>query len=153
MLGLIDIQQAGGLVTAETRGGSIQVTGARGARCEAGTGTIRVRNSDGPIRLNTMAGNILAELLAGRPLRESILSTLAGDITVLIPSNLAVTVQARNETPGGRGRIISDFAEVRTKPFHPEIEPRIATGSLNGGGPVLRVTATGGNIYLKRARF
>ena len=153
MLGLIDIQQAGGLVTAETRGGSIQVSGARGARCEAGTGTIRVRNSDGPIRLNTMAGNIMAELLAGRPLQESILSTLAGDITVLIPSNLAVTVQARNETQGARGRIISDFAEIQTKPFQPGLEPRIASGSLNGGGPVLRVTAAGGNIYLKRARF
>ena len=153
LLGLIDIQQAGGLVTAETRGGSIQVSGARGARCEAGTGTIRVRNSDGPIRLNTMAGNILAELLAGHPLQESILSTLAGDITVLIPSNLAVTVQARNETQGARGRIVSDFAEIQTKPFQPGVEPRIATGSLNGGGPVLRVTAAGGNIYLKRSRF
>jgi len=153
MLGLIDIQQAGGLVTAETRGGSIQVSGARGARCEAGTGTIRVRNSDGPIRLNTMAGNILAELLAGRPLEESILSTLAGDITVLIPSNLAVTVQARNETQGARGRIISDFSEIQTKPFQPGREPRTAIGSLNGGGPVLRVTAAGGTIYLKRARF
>ena len=153
MLGLIDIQQAGGLVTAETRGGSIQVSGARGARCEAGTGTIRVRNSDGPIRLNTMAGNILAELVAGRPLQDSILSTLAGDITVLIPSNLAVTVQARNDTQGARGRIVSDFAEIQTKPFQPGRDPRVATGSLNGGGPVLRVTAAGGNIYLKRSRF
>ena len=153
MLGLIDIQQAGGLVTAETRGGSIQVGGARGARCEAGTGTIRVRNSDGPIRLNTMVGNILAELLAGRPLQESVLSTLAGDITVLIPSNLAVTVQAKNDTQGARGRIISDFAEIQTKPFQPGVDPRVATGSLNGGGPVLHVTAAGGNIYLKRSRF
>ncbi len=152
LLGLIDIQQAGGLVTAETRGGSIQVSGARGARCEAGTGTIRVRNSDGPIRLNTLAGNILAELLAGRPLQESTLSTLAGDITVLIPSNLAVTVQARSETRGARGRIVSDFAEVQTKPFQPGVEPRIAVGSLNGGGPVLHVTVAGGNIYLKRVQ-
>ena len=153
MLGLIDIQQAGGLVTAETRGGSIQVGSARGARCEAGTGTIRVRNSDGPIRLNTMAGNIMAELLSGRPLQESILSTLAGDITVLIPSNLAVTVQAKNDTQGARGRIVSDFPEIQTKPFQPGVDLRIATGSLNGGGPVLHVTAAGGNIYLKRSRF
>jgi hypothetical protein len=153
LLGLIDIQQAGGLVTAETRGGGIQVSGGRGARCEAGSGTIRVRNSDGPIRLNTMAGNILAELLAGRPLQESNLSTLAGDITVLIPSNLVVTVQARNETQGARGRIISDFSEIQTKPFQPGLEPKVAIGSLNGGGPVLRVTAAGGNIYLKRIRF
>ena len=150
LLGLIDIQQAGGLVTAETRGGSIQVNGARGARCEAGTGTIRVRNSDGPIRLSTMAGSILAELLAGRPLQESILSTMSGDITVLIPSNLAVTVQATNETQGARGRIISDFSEIQTKPFKPGLGPKVAQGSLNGGGPLLRITAAGGNIYLKR---
>jgi DUF4097 and DUF4098 domain-containing protein YvlB len=153
LLGLIDIQQAGGLVTAETRGGAIQVSGARGARCEAGSGTIRVRNSDGPIRLNTMAGNILAELVSGRPLQDSNLSTLAGDITVLIPSNLVVTVQARNDTIGARGRIVSDFPEIQTKPFQPGVEPKVAAGALNGGGPVLRVTAAGGNIYLKRIRF
>jgi len=153
LLGLIDIQQAGGLVTAETRGGGIQVNGGQGARCEAGSGTIRIRNSDGPIRLNTMAGNIMAELLAGRPLQESVLSTLAGDITVLIPSNLVVTVQARNETPGARGRIVSDFSEIQTRPFQPGLEPRVAFGSLNGGGPVLHLTAAGGNIYLKRLRF
>jgi hypothetical protein len=152
LLGLIDIQRAAGLVTAETRGGSIQVGSARGARCETGTGTIRVRNSDGPIRLNTLSGSILAELVAGGTLQESVLSTLAGDITVLIPSNLAVTVQARNETLKARGRIISDFSEIQTRPFEPGVEPRIAVGALNGGGPVVRVTAAGGNIYLKRQR-
>jgi predicted membrane protein len=42
------------------------------------------------------------------------LSTLAGDITVLIPSNLAVSVMATNQS-GGMRRIISDFSEVRVK--------------------------------------
>lgn len=153
MLGLIEIQKAGGLVTAETRGGGIQVGSSKGARCEAGAGTIRVRNSDGPIRLNTMAGNILAELVAGRPMTESILSTRAGDITVLIPSNLAVTIEARNETLSmGGGRILTDFPQVQLKPFQPGRDPKVATGALNGGGPLLRIVDSGGNIYLKRLR-
>jgi hypothetical protein len=66
---------------------------------------------------------------------------------VFIPSNLAVTVQAISASPGGR-RIVSDFAEIRTRAgggIRAEAE-----GSLNGGGPLLRLTALGGNIYLQR---
>ncbi len=63
------------------------------------------------------------------------LSTNAGDITVFIPSNLALTVQATNET-GGAGRIISDFAQVRAQTgAQPGVGPVVAEGALNGGGP------------------
>ncbi len=113
--GLIEIGRAGGLVTAQTRGGSIEVGSSRGAECESAAGAIRVRGLGGPLRAQTAIGSILAELLPGIRFQDSTLNTGSGDITVFIPSNVAVSIQAlsdgRNRTP----RIISDFPEIRVK--------------------------------------
>ena len=146
--GLIDIEHAGGAVTAETNGGSIQVGGAQGVRCESANGAIRLRGIAGAMRASTAAGSILAALTAER-FAESFLNTGAGDITVFIPSNLPVTVRARNET--GPARIVSDFSEIRIRNVEP---PRVAVaeGALNGGGPLLQISAIGGTIYLRRQR-
>ena len=149
--GLIDVQRAGGVVTAQTSGGSIQVGAAEGVQCESAAGAIRVRSSSGPLRAETAAGSILAELMPGARLQDSSLSTGAGDITVLIPSNIAVSVQAINETPGRSNRIVSDFPEIRVRRQDPSRQrPSIAEGSLNGGGPLLRISVAAGTIYLRR---
>jgi len=153
--GLIQVQQADGPVTAETSGGAIQVNSAKGVRCESAGGAIRLRNVSGALRAFASSGSILAELVAGGDtsgrMADSILSTNAGDITVLIPSNLALTVEAINES-GGSGRIHSDFPQVRTQQGAGPGGPLMAGGELNGGGPVLRVNVMGGTIYLRRAK-
>jgi hypothetical protein len=156
--GLIQVQQAGGPVTAESSGGAIQVNSTNGVRCESAGGAIRLRNVGGAVRAFANSGSILAELGSGRDasgkaMEDSILSTNAGDITVLIPSNLRLTVQAINETGGGSGRINSDFPDIhpRTGGF-PGAGPLVAEGALNGGGPMLRVNVVGGTIYLRRAK-
>ena len=96
-------------------------------------------------------GSILAELLSGTRIEDSLLSTNAGDITVLLSSNIPITVQARNETAGNGRRIISDFPEIRIRNAGATI-PLMAEGMLNGGGPVLRIFASGGTIYLRRQK-
>lgn len=149
--GLIQVQQADGAVTAESSGGAIQVNAANGVECDSTGGAIRLRNVAGVVRASTKAGSILAELLPGRRIQDSTLSTRAGDITVLIPSNFPVTVLARNGSPG-TGRIVSDFSEIRvrgTSGQQPGM-PAMAEGSLNGGGPVLHINVVGGTIYLRR---
>ena len=151
--GLIEVRQAGGTVHAETKGGSIQVGSARGVQCESAAGTIRVKSASGALRIITASGSILAELVSGAPMQDSFLSTGAGDITVLIPSNLAVSVQARNESPGVNGRIVSDFPQIQVRRVeYAGVRPAVAEGALNGGGPVLQITATGGVIYLRRQK-
>jgi len=150
--GLIQVGQAEGAVTAETSGGAIQVDAANGVRCESAGGAIRLRNVAGALHVSANSGNILAQLIAGRPFADSLLSTNAGDITVFIPSNLALTIQATNET-GGVGRIISDFAQVPVQTgSQPGMGAATAQGALNGGGPVLRVNVVGGTIYLRREK-
>jgi hypothetical protein len=146
--GLIQVQQAGGPVTAESSGGAIQVNSANGVRCESAGGAIRLRNVAGAVHAFANSGSIMAEL-SSRSLADSILSTNAGDITVLIPSNLALTVQAMNES-GGAGRINSDFPEVRPRFGGLPGGPMMAEGALNGGGPLLRLNVVGGTIYLHR---
>jgi hypothetical protein len=112
-----------------------------------------VRGLGGPLRAQTAMGSILAELMPGVRFQDSTLNTGSGDITVFLPSNVAVSIQAlsdgRNRTP----RIVSDFPEIRVKAMAAEYSgPITAEGSLNGGGPLLRLTANSGSVYLRRQR-
>jgi DUF4097 and DUF4098 domain-containing protein YvlB len=149
--GVIEVAQAGGTVFADTRGGSIQVGSARGVKCESGAGAIRVKTSSSPLRISTAMGSILAELLAGTHLDDSSLVARAGDVTVMIPSNLALSVMAQNDS-GGKPRIVSDFSEFRTTTFGVARPAVMAEGAINGGGPVLRINVADGTIYLRRLK-
>ena len=150
--GLIQVQQAGGLVTAESSGGAIQVSAANGVRCDSAGGAIRLRNVAGALRASTSAGSIMAELANGNRMEDSSLSTNAGDVTVFISSNLPVTVLARNQS-GGAGRIISDFPQIRVRQTGDAAAvPVVAEGTLNGGGPTLRISVIGGTIYLRKQK-
>jgi DUF4097 and DUF4098 domain-containing protein YvlB len=145
--GRIEVQRARGTVNAENAGGSIDVGSAAGVRVEASGGAIRLRGSSGALRAATDVGSILAELIPGALLKDSLLSTGGGDITVLIPSNLALTVKAQNSR-GRPARIVSDFPDF----LKGTAVPAILEGSLNGGGPVLTISASGGTIYLRQQR-
>jgi hypothetical protein len=149
--GLIEVNQAGGAVIADTRGGSIQIGSARGARCESAAGAIRVKNASGSLNVQTMMGSILAELIAGSRLEDSLLSANSGDVTVLIPSRLSLSVMARNDS-GANPRIHSDFTEVPEKSFGFSHPPTVAEGQINGGGPVLRINVASGIIYLRKLK-
>ncbi len=151
--GLIEVGRSGGLVTAQTRGGSIEVGSSAGVECESAAGAIRVRGLGGPLRAQTAMGSILAELLPGMRMQESTLNTGSGDVTVFIPSNLSVSVQALSDGRNRMPRIVSDFPEIRVRPAGAERLGAItAEGSLNGGGPLLRITANSGSVFLRRQR-
>jgi hypothetical protein len=150
--GLIDVIEARGQVRARSAAGGIRVTSAKGARCESARGTIQLRGVSGALRASTASGNILAELLSGARLEDSFLNTGGGDVTVFIPSKLSLTVRAEN-APFGPGKIVSEFPEVQMKLEQMRRTMQaIAEGALNGGGPVLRISATGGTIYLRREK-
>ena len=112
--GRIEVLQSNGIVLADNSGGSIQVGSSHGVRVASAGGSIRLRGSSGSLRAATDVGSILAELMPGSGLQDSILSTGAGDITVYIPSNLALTVRALNEN-GPAGRIVSEFSEIMVR--------------------------------------
>ena len=77
-----------------------------------------------------------------------------GDITLYLAANLHATVQASIEAASGH-TISSDFSEIKVSSegggqWGPKMVS--AEGALNGGGPVLKVRTTMGNIYIKRAQ-
>jgi DUF4097 and DUF4098 domain-containing protein YvlB len=148
--GVIEIQSASGRVDARTSGGKILIGSANGVYCESGAGGITLRGVSGPVRAMTMSGSIVAEMTA-MALLDSTLSTGGGDITVLLPSNVAVTVKAHNETAGASARIFSDFPEIRVT-AEDAAALAVAEGAINGGGPLLRVSTARGSIYLKRQK-
>jgi len=145
--GPIDVGQAGGPVTARNSGGSIQVGSAAGVRCENAAGGVRLDHVSGSVRVSTAIGSIVASLLAGKPMADSFLSTGNGDITVFIPSNLGVTIRAQNELAGSLRRIISDFPGIRVRLEGGAV---VADGPVNGGGPILRISGSGGTIFIRR---
>ncbi|HBY60434.1 MAG TPA: hypothetical protein DEH78_11465 [Solibacterales bacterium] len=150
--GLIDVREAAGPVTAETSGGSIQIGRAENVSCESVAGPIRLRGAWGALRAATGFGAIFAELSNDR-LLDSVLSTSAGDVIVTIPSNLAMRVWAQSDSSCSGGRVVSDFPEIRTRKVDsPCLKPTVAEGAINGGGPLLRVSATGGTVYLRRKK-
>jgi DUF4097 and DUF4098 domain-containing protein YvlB len=148
--GLIEIVEAGGPVVAETGAGSIRIRSSDNVRCASQAGTIRLEAVSGGVRADAGSGNIVARFSGARKLEDSALRTNRGDITVLIPSNLAVTVEAMNNTPGAQ-RIMSDFPEIRPRLQEGNSRSE-ARGSINGGGAVLRLFSSGGTIYLRRQR-
>lgn len=148
--GMIDVLHAGGTVSASSGSGGIKVRSAGNVECSAGAGQIQLYDLNGGVRASLGAGSIIAELVAGRLLRDSVLTTGQGDITVYIPSNFPVTIEAMNASPGGH-RIVSEFSEIRPRVESGTLRAE-AQGALNGGGPVLRLTASGGTIYLRHRK-
>jgi len=139
--GEIIVEKANGIVTVRNMAGPVQVWSSAGVRCDSGGGGIHVSNVSGPMRVSTSMGSILANLLGSR-LSDSYLATGNGDITVLIPSNVGVMVQAQDNM-----RIVSEFRELSIRRQGPRV---IAEGPLNGGGPLLQISGMGGTIFLKR---
>jgi DUF4097 and DUF4098 domain-containing protein YvlB len=144
--GQIVVDRAGGFVTARNMAGPVQVGGAGGVQCESASGGIRVSNINGPMRVSTSLGNIMATLF-GAHLAESFLATANGDITVLIPSNVSVTIRAQNDMADTLRRITSDFSGVSVRRMGRQV---VAEGPVNGGGPLLQISATAGNIFIRK---
>lgn len=143
--GEIVVEKAGGVVTLRNMAGPVQVGSAGGVRCEA-SGAIRVAQIAGPMRVATSMGSILANLI-GSHLADSYLATGNGDITVLIPSNVGVTIRAENGLADTLKRITSDFAAVQPRRQGTRV---VASGAINGGGPLLQISGSGGTIFIKR---
>jgi len=144
--GEIVVDKANGVVTLRNMAGPVNVGSANGVRCDSGSGGIRLANITGPMRVATSMGSINASLLGSR-ISDSYLATGSGDITVLIPSNLGVTIQAQNSSADTLRRIVSDFAAIQPRRQGTRV---VANGAINGGGPVLQISGTGGTIFIKR---
>jgi len=151
--GSIDLGDIAGPAEIETGGGSIKLGWAKGfVRAETGGGSIEL-NGVPAARAETGAGGIVAKFVSSSGERsDSVLETSAGDITVYLATDLAITVRASIDLANGHN-IRSDFTDIRVSAEGGDYGPRTITaeGRLNGGGPVLKVRTTTGDITFRRA--
>lgn len=151
--GGIDLGDIGGATEIETGGGSIRLSSSKGpVRAETGGGSIEL-NGVPAAWAETGAGGIIARFVAGGDRPDSVLETSAGDITVYLAPNLNITVRASIEAANGH-KIRTDFSnEIRVTTEGGEWGPKTVTavGNVNGGGPVLKVRTTTGDIAILRA--
>ncbi|MDA1314152.1 MAG: hypothetical protein O2968_12505 [Acidobacteria bacterium] len=151
--GTIKINDVGGRVRAESAGGSVNVTSApQGVRVETAGGKIYLRDVAGAVVAANATGSIQVYFLSGRPLGDSLLETNVGSIDVWLPADLKVTIDAIVELAGNPNRIQSDFSAIRVRRDEDSFGPASVTaeGVLNGGGPVLRILNTAGQIKIRR---
>ena len=150
--GSIRVIKCDGKIKAETGGGNVELNDIAGAaEIETGGGSIHIGPMHGGVRAETSAGAILAKLAAnGANFTDSKLETQMGDIVVYVPEDLGVNVRAAVESARSYG-IRSEFGELKiSSPRNLGVREYYAEGSLNGGGPVLHVHTTAGNIEIKR---
>ena len=152
--GSVDLSDIGGMADIETGGGTIRLTSAKGhVHAETGGGGIELYGVPSA-QAETSAGGISVKLVnTGGERRDSDLETEAGDITVYIASDVAINVRASVDVGNGH-RITSEFSDIRISPSeggHWEPRTLTAEGKLNGGGPVLKVHTSSGDIWFKRA--
>ncbi len=169
--GDIDVKQCGGELSAQTGGGTLDL-GQIGGRSnlQSGGGSIRLAWANGPVLANTGGGtielfgltqgaqvqtgggSIVAEFLGGN-FTGSALQTPAGDIVVYLGPALKANIRASVEFADGH-HIRSEFPDIKVSSEGGQYGPKslFAEGSLNGGGPVLRLRATSGSIDIRRAK-
>ena len=152
--GSIDLGDLGGPAEIDTGGGSIHLTSAKG-HVDARTGGGGIELYGVPsARAETGAGGIVVKLVkTGAAPSDSRLETSAGDITVYIAADVAVSVRASVDLGNGH-HITSEFPDIHIASEGDKWGPRTlsAEGHLNGGGPVLKVRTTTGDICFRRAK-
>jgi len=139
--GSIRVGKVQGEISARTSGGSISIKGAGGTViAKTSGGSIKIGEAHGAIKAKTSGGKIVAHL-PSQLLADSELSTSGGSVTVYLGASVAVNINAH--TSGGRIHndlpiiVRGDTSRVSLK------------GELNGGGPELKLRASGGSINLR----
>jgi tRNA A-37 threonylcarbamoyl transferase component Bud32/DUF4097 and DUF4098 domain-containing protein YvlB len=144
MGGHLDCEDIDGDVDGHTMGGNVRATACKGSLLvETMGGGIAIENFTGPSLQATTEGGSVSADFAAAPKSDSELHTSGGNVKVRISKTAAITLDAH--TDGG---------SVRTD-LPVQVEGRFREGTLrgtiNGGGPLLKLETSGGNIdILKR---
>ena len=153
--GDVEVYDAGGAVRARTSGGDIEGRGFGGSvEAETMAGDVELADVRGPVDARTSVGDIRvqfdgdATLGGGASMRSS-----NGDVELVLPPGLEATldveVRARWSGRLDRDDIYSDFPVTREADRNSNVLR--ATGTLNGGGPTLRVRTDGGSVEIKKS--
>ncbi|MBI5821732.1 MAG: DUF4097 family beta strand repeat protein [Verrucomicrobia bacterium] len=140
--GSIDAGEVQGSLVAQTHGGSITIRHAKGdVVAKTSGGNITIDDVGGTIDASTSGGSVSARF-AVQPKGNSSLRSSGGSIRVDLSGALAVDLDARTSA----GRVTVDLPVT----VHGEQKSHHLQGKINGGGPVLELKTSAGNIHLRK---
>jgi DUF4097 and DUF4098 domain-containing protein YvlB len=157
--GSLEFGSIGGAVTGETSGGSITLIASKGRSVlHTSGGSIRIEDASGDVDAHTSGGSIQISRTTGRVVAHTSggsinighaangveASTSGGGINVAMPSSGAFQLDA--STSGGR--VHSEFPVMGVVN---DSDRHTLRGMVNGGGPLLHLTTSGGSINIRRA--
>ena len=140
--GDIHVDNLMGTISAEVLDGNLHLGEIQGEVWgkTGGSGNITLKGCQSSVNLTAATGDIRAEMTK-QPQHPWILHTSeSGEIDVALHPDIAVNVDAQTQ-----GNISSDFS---IQP-HRDVESRL-NGTINGGGPLLKLRAAVGEIRLRR---
>ncbi len=138
--GSIRIGHVDAEVDAHTSGGSISIEHASGyVNAETSGGSISVREVKGAINARTSGGSVSA-YISEQPTADCRLSTSGGRVNVELAPNVALTLEAR-----ASGGVVRTDVPIQVE--GPRRRDSV-DGRINGGGPLLKVSATGGGVRI-----
>ena len=118
----------------------VNITGAVKAKTGS-NGNITLNSCQGGVDVLTSVGNIRAEITK-QPRHESTLQTSGGGgIVVTLISQIALNIDAQTS----RGKVSSDLPIQVSK-----LSQNSLTGTINGGGPLLKLRTSSGDIRLEK---
>lgn len=141
--GSIQVDRASqGPLKVSTSGGSLRLIGIS-SPLEARTagGSIRIESDGAPIVANTSGGSVDV-VLTTVPTGPLDLRTSAGGVSLELPASSAVLLDAATSA----GNVRSDFPVGVTDSDHRSS----LKGPINGGGPVVKLRTSGGNIRVRK---
>ena len=156
--GSLQLKKVAGPVTAKAEGGSVSagdVAGDLDAKSYGGSiaagrvngrvtalaegGSVSIREATDSIEARAEGGSVAA-YISKQPRSDSKLIAEAGNVELRLPESIAVNIDASCSA----GRLSSDFSL-----YGHQDENRLK-GAINGGGPLVMVRASAGNIYLRK---
>lgn len=160
--GGVELDSLRGDVHIKTGGGRLNFEDIDGnVECETGGGEVYAHNCKSPLQLRTGGGEITIDEFAGpniqastgggsvsadfvtAPKADSLFSTGGGSVTVRLPGDSALNLDART----GSGAVNTDLpVQVDGK-----LSDKRLKGTVNGGGPLLKLQTGAGHIEILKA--
>jgi hypothetical protein len=138
--GSVSIQDIGGDLDAIANGGSVTAGRTNGkVMVRANGGSVSIAEATDAIDAKAAGGSVAA-YISKQPHGDSRLIAEAGNVELRLPESIAINVDASCSA----GHLSSDFSLLG----HADNEHW--KGTMNGGGPLVMVRASAGNIYLRK---
>jgi hypothetical protein len=138
--GSITVHDVGGDVEATSNGGSVSVGRANGkVMARANGGSVSIDEATDAIDAKAAGGSVTA-YISKQPRSDSKLIAEAGNVELRLPASIAINIDASCSA----GRLSSDFS------LYGHQEDDRLKGTINGGGPLVMVRASAGNVHIRK---